>query len=147
MGTGFNTQQGSGEYRLQFETDNREYFLFMQEMARKCVDGILDENSSKIISGLTHCQDKDRGCEGCPYYPETDCENRVVMDAIEKLRQMEAMKSSRIELGRRIYELEQENKRMIRQLGYARSERNAAIARMGRLVGQAEAKWVGEESE
>ena len=39
MVTGFNTQQGQGNYYLQFETGNREYFLFMQEMARRCVDG------------------------------------------------------------------------------------------------------------
>lgn len=39
MTTGFNTQQGQGNYYLQFETTNKEYFLFMQEMARRCVDG------------------------------------------------------------------------------------------------------------
>lgn len=38
MATGFNTQTGNGEYRLQFETDNEEYFLLMQELARCCVD-------------------------------------------------------------------------------------------------------------
>ena len=39
MATGFNTQVGSGEYRLQFETDNKEHYLLLQEMARRCVDG------------------------------------------------------------------------------------------------------------
>ena len=39
MTTGFNTQVGNGEYRLRFETDNREYYLLMQETARRCVDG------------------------------------------------------------------------------------------------------------
>lgn len=38
MATGFNTQIGDGKYRLQFETDNKEHYLLMQEMARKCVD-------------------------------------------------------------------------------------------------------------
>ena len=38
MATGFNTQTGGGEYRLQFETDKKEYFLLMQETARRCVD-------------------------------------------------------------------------------------------------------------
>lgn len=38
MATGFNTQVGNGKYRLQFETDNKEYYLLMQEMARTCVD-------------------------------------------------------------------------------------------------------------
>ena len=39
MATGFNTQVSNGEYRLQFETDNREYYLLMQETARRRVDG------------------------------------------------------------------------------------------------------------
>ena len=38
MATGFNTQVGDGEYRLQFETDNKEHYLLMQETARRCVD-------------------------------------------------------------------------------------------------------------
>lgn len=39
MCTEFNTQIGNGEYRLQFETDNKEHYLLLQEMARRCVDG------------------------------------------------------------------------------------------------------------
>ena len=39
MSTEFNTQIGNGEYRLQFETDNKEHYLLMQELARRCVDG------------------------------------------------------------------------------------------------------------
>ena len=39
MATGFTTKAGNGEYRLQFETDNREYYLLMQSTARRCVDG------------------------------------------------------------------------------------------------------------
>ena len=39
MTTEFNTQISNGKYRLQFETDNREYYLLMQKMARRCVDG------------------------------------------------------------------------------------------------------------
>lgn len=39
MATAFNTQVGEGEYRLQFETDHKEHYLFMQKMARRCVDG------------------------------------------------------------------------------------------------------------
>jgi len=37
----FNTQNhgSDGLYRLQFETDNREHYLFMQTAARFCVDG------------------------------------------------------------------------------------------------------------
>lgn len=39
MSTEFNTQIGNGAYRLQFETDNKDHYLLLQEMARRCVDG------------------------------------------------------------------------------------------------------------
>ena len=39
MSTEFNTQIGNGEYRLQFETDNKKHYLLLQEMARRCVEG------------------------------------------------------------------------------------------------------------
>ena len=39
MSTEFNTQIGNGQYRLQFETDNKGHYLLLQEMARRCVDG------------------------------------------------------------------------------------------------------------
>ena len=48
MATGFNTQVGNGEYRLQFETDNREYYLLMQETARRFVDGKPVTNADSI---------------------------------------------------------------------------------------------------
>ena len=48
MATGFNTQVSNGEYRLQFETDNREYYLLMQSTARRCVDGAHMTNADKI---------------------------------------------------------------------------------------------------
>ena len=48
MATEFNTQVGNGEYRLQFETDNREYYLLMQETARRCVDGKPVTNAERI---------------------------------------------------------------------------------------------------
>ena len=48
MATGFNTQVSNGEYRLQFETDNREYYLLMQETARRCVDGKPVTNADSI---------------------------------------------------------------------------------------------------
>ena len=50
MATGFNTQVGKGEYRLQFETDNKEYYLLMQETARRCVDGKPVTNADRIRS-------------------------------------------------------------------------------------------------
>ena len=48
MATGFNTHVGNGEYRLQFETDNKEYYLLMQETARRCVDGKPVANADRI---------------------------------------------------------------------------------------------------
>ena len=50
MATGFNTQVSNGEYRLQFETDNKEYYLMMQETARRCVDGKPVTNADRIRS-------------------------------------------------------------------------------------------------
>ena len=50
MATGFNTQVGNGEYRLQFETDNKEHYLLMQESARRCVDGKPKTNADRIRS-------------------------------------------------------------------------------------------------
>lgn len=50
MATGFNTQVGNGEYRLQFETDNKEHYLLMQETARRCVDGKLKTKADLIRS-------------------------------------------------------------------------------------------------
>ena len=50
MATGFNTQVSNGEYRLQFETDNKEYYLLMQSTAWRCVDGARMTNAGKIRS-------------------------------------------------------------------------------------------------
>lgn len=36
---GFNSQISKNEYSIQITTDNYEQFLFIQEMARQCVDG------------------------------------------------------------------------------------------------------------
>ena len=66
MATGFNTQVGNGEYRLQFETDNREYYLLMQSTARRCVDGAHMTNAQKIRSmsdeELLEVLDYELGC-------------------------------------------------------------------------------------
>lgn len=72
MATGFNTQVGNGEYRLQFETDNREYYMLMQSTARRCVDGthmtnadriraMSDEELDYFLHKVTY------GMDGCPY--------------------------------------------------------------------------------
>ena len=39
MSANFNTKTGDGEYQIQFETDDKQQFLLMQELARKMVDG------------------------------------------------------------------------------------------------------------
>jgi len=57
MSSGFNTQVGNGEYRLQFETNNKEHYLLMQEMARRCVDG------TKGKTGALQCEKSP--CESC----------------------------------------------------------------------------------
>lgn len=48
MATRFNTQVGNGEYRLQFETDNKEYYLLMQSAARRCIDRAHMTNADRI---------------------------------------------------------------------------------------------------
>ena len=48
MTTEFNTQVGNGEYRLQFETDNKAHYLIMQSSARRCVDCEHMTNADRI---------------------------------------------------------------------------------------------------
>ena len=48
MATGFNTQVSNGEYRLQFETDNKAHYLIMQSSARRCVDCEHMTNADRI---------------------------------------------------------------------------------------------------
>ena len=50
MATELNTQVGNGKHCLRFETDNREYYLLMQETARRCVDGQPVTNADHIRS-------------------------------------------------------------------------------------------------
>lgn len=57
------------------------------------------EKLDKVIAGLEHCRDKSCGCDGCPYYDDTDCENQVVWDAVELLKaQAEKLDILRAEL-------------------------------------------------
>ena len=76
MATGFNTQVGNGEYRLQFETDNREYYMLMQETARRRIDGKPVTNADRIRSmndaelaaflcNFRSCDADEYICEGC----------------------------------------------------------------------------------
>ena len=75
MAIGFNTQVSNGEYRLQFETDNKEYYLLMQSAARRCVDGARMTNAERIRSMSDeelamflcnfNCGADEYICEGC----------------------------------------------------------------------------------
>ena len=67
MATEFNTQVGNGEYRLQFETDNKEHYLLMQSAARRCIDrahmtnadrirAMSDEELKKFICSMFKCE-------------------------------------------------------------------------------------------
>ena len=67
MATEFNTQVGNGEYRLQFETDNKSHYLIMQSSARRCVDcehmtnadrirNMNDEELKKFICSMFKCE-------------------------------------------------------------------------------------------
>lgn len=109
------------------------------------------EKLNKVIAGLECCGEDDR-CLSCPYkdvgHPnDLDCLKMLAKDALEKLRWMDTMKGARLELARRCRELEEENERLRRKLKYARAERDAATARMARLIGEAEARWLAEKLE
>lgn len=67
--TEFNTQTGGGEYRLQFETDNKEYFLLMQEIARRCVDG----KPASFAVGIVRCKDCKHWSEGTGWCDQHSC--------------------------------------------------------------------------
>ncbi len=57
MSFGFNSQMGESKYAIQIETDNLEQFLFMQDMARECVDGKHKDkkNKKRASNGLPYC--------------------------------------------------------------------------------------------
>ena len=79
MTTGFNTQVSIGKYRLQFETDNREYYLLMQETARRRVDGKPVTNADRIRSMsddelATHLHDIGWDCHLCAEHGRLDNE-------------------------------------------------------------------------
>ena len=86
------------------------------------------EKLDKVIAGLGACV---MGlCQSCPYgeYGTPRCRTEVMVDA-HNLTQR----------------LRDENERLKRKLKYARAERDAATARISRLIGQAEAKWLEQE--
>lgn len=50
MATGFNTQIIDGRFHLQFETDKREYYEYVQAAARDCLDGKATDKCHRWIS-------------------------------------------------------------------------------------------------
>ena len=76
MATGFNTQVSNGEYRLQFKTDNKEYYLLMQSTARRCVDGVHMTNADRIraMSDKELAELLPDGCRGskCDDQPQNE---------------------------------------------------------------------------
>ena len=94
MAAGFNTQTGGGKYRLQFETDNEEYFLLMQELARCCVDhpkvktnadrirAMTDEELAKFIPDWSYTN----ACK-CGEKPYVACNNECEKCVSEWLQQ------------------------------------------------------------
>lgn len=101
MATGFNTQVSNGKYRLQFETDNREYYLLMQETARRCVDGKPVTNADRIRNMTdeelaTHLHDIGWDCHLCAEHRRLDnepllrgekCDEKCVEHCLEWLKQ------------------------------------------------------------
>ena len=76
MATEFNTQVGNGEYRLQFETDNKAHYLIMQSSARRCVDcehmtnadrirNMSNEKLAMFLCDFRSCDADEYICEGC----------------------------------------------------------------------------------
>ena len=50
MATGFNTQIIDGMFHLQFETEKREYYEYVQAAARDCLDGKATDKCHRWIS-------------------------------------------------------------------------------------------------
>lgn len=61
MATEFNTQIGNGKYCLQFEADDEDYYLIMQEAARCCIDGRHMTNTNRV-AGCEYCNDRKSVC-------------------------------------------------------------------------------------
>lgn len=92
MATGFNTQVSNRKYHLQFETDNKEYYLLMQETARRCVDGkpvtnadrIRQMNDAQLVQMLTI----GRGGFSCSKCAESeDCSQNCEVQCLKWLQQ------------------------------------------------------------
>lgn len=81
------------------------------------------EKLDKVISGLECCGDN--RCDDCPYDFENDlsCHSDLTGDTLDVIR------------------------RLVRKLKYARDERDAAIARNAKIVGELATVWMDEGEE
>ena len=62
MATGFSTRSGPDGYRLNFDTDNLDYYLLMQKIARHCVDGKPAADVVEVRHGRWMDAESDDGC-------------------------------------------------------------------------------------
>lgn len=65
--TGFNTQIVDGVYCLQFETDIRKNYEFVQNAARACVDGKVVDSEVEIATFPRWISVEDRLPENCEF--------------------------------------------------------------------------------
>ena len=73
MATGFSTRSGPDGYRLNFDTDNLDYYLLMQKIARHCVDGKPTADVVEVRHGrwemVPYNGVYDIRCSSCGYCP------------------------------------------------------------------------------
>ena len=62
MATGFSTRSGPDGYRLNFDTDNLDYYLLMQKIARHCIDGKPAADVAEVRYGRWMDAESDDGC-------------------------------------------------------------------------------------
>ena len=85
MATGFSTRSGPDGYRLNFDTDNLDYYLLMQKIARHCVDGKPAADVVEVRHGRWEmapyngvCDIRCSSCGYCPgigFYSPNYCPN------------------------------------------------------------------------
>lgn len=73
MATGFSTRSGPDGYRLNFDTDNLDYYLLMQKIARHCVDGKPTADVVPVRHGRWIGLEYDGYADGCPVYDLWEC--------------------------------------------------------------------------
>ena len=85
--TEFNTQTTAGDYRLQFKTDDKDKFLFMQEQARKCID---DERTASVAP-VVHAHWIDKTEDTRREYVCSKCERSVFLQFSHAIKEEPAL--------------------------------------------------------